>query len=111
MKALIIAVLFPATLYSQALPGWTLTWSDEFTQADSTAPDSSKWTYDLGGGGWGNSELQYYTNSTNNARIENGELIIEVREENLGGYGYTSARLKTQGKFVQAYGRFEARLR
>jgi beta-glucanase (GH16 family) len=111
MNAITLFLLLALPLSAQALPGWTLVWSDEFTQADGTAPDSSKWTHDLGGGGWGNSELQYYTNSTNNARIENNELIIEVREENVGGYGYTSARLKTQGKFEQAYGRFEARIK
>ena len=111
MNALIIAFLFPATIYAQALPGWILTWSDEFTQANGTAPDSVKWGYDLGGGGWGNSELQYYTNSTNNARIENNELVIEVREENIGSYSYSSARLLTKGKFEQTYGRFEARIK
>ncbi|MGJ8698087.1 MAG: glycoside hydrolase family 16 protein [Verrucomicrobiaceae bacterium] len=111
MKFLFLLLFFPTTLSAQALPGWTLTWSDEFTQVNGTAPDSAKWGFDLGGGGWGNNELQYYTNSTNNARVQNNELVIEVREENISGYGYSSARLLTKGKFEQAYGRFEARIK
>jgi beta-glucanase (GH16 family) len=65
----------------------------------------------LGGGGWGNNELQYYTSRTNNVRIENGKLVIEARQENYSGSNYTSARLKTQGKVSWAYGRIEARIK
>jgi hypothetical protein len=78
-----------------APPGFpTLLWSDEF---NGSAINSSNWTYDLGNGGFGNNELQNYTNRSVNARTENGTLIIEARRENLGGSAYTSARLKTQG--------------
>jgi len=76
-----------------------LAWSDEFNGASIS---SSNWTYDLGNSGFGNNELQNYTNRPVNARIENGSLIIEARRENLGGSLYTSARLKTQG--LQTFG-------
>ncbi|MEM9080027.1 MAG: glycoside hydrolase family 16 protein [Verrucomicrobiota bacterium] len=102
--------------YSQQLPGWNLVWADEFTQADGSAPDPAKWGYDIGRGsnGWGNAELQYYTNSRDNSRIENNELVIEVREETNflnSGANYTSARLLTQGLAEFQYGRIEARIR
>jgi len=97
--------------YGQSLPGRTLLWADEFSQADGTAPNSSKWGYDLGGNGWGNNELQYYTNRTDNARIEGGELVIEAKAENFGGRNYTSARLLTKDKASWTYGRMEARIR
>lgn len=83
-----------------APPGFSrLIWSDEF---NGTSISSANWGFDLGGGGWGNNELQNYTNSPENARISNGMLVIETRRENFGGNAYTSARLKTQGK--QSFG-------
>ena len=98
---------------AQGIPGWTLVWSDEFAQADGSSPDSAKWAYETGtgSGGWGNNELEYYTSRTNNVRIENGQLVIEARQESYLGSGYTSARLKTQGKASWAYGRMEARMK
>jgi hypothetical protein len=79
-----------------APPGFpNLLWSDEFT---GSTINSSNWTYDIGNSGWGNNELENYTNRSENARIENGMLIIEARRENLGGSAYTSARLKTEGR-------------
>jgi len=86
-----------------------LVWSDEFNI--NGHPDTTKWAYNIGTGnnGWGNNELEYYTNSNNNARVENGNLIIEARKENLGGQNYTSARMLTQGKADWTYGRFEIR--
>jgi len=86
-----------------------LVWSDEFNITGH--PDTTKWAYNIGTGsnGWGNNELEYYTNSNNNARVENGNLIIEARKENLGGQNYTSARMLTQGKADWTYGRFEIR--
>lgn len=86
-----------------------LVWSDEFDQG--SMPDSAKWNYNIGNGvnGWGNNEKEYYTNDVNNARIENGHLIIEARKENKGGKSYTSARLLTQGKASWTYGSFEIR--
>jgi len=95
------------------------TWADEFNAAAGTPVDGNKWKFDIGGGGFGNNELQYYTNSTSNAAHDGqGHLVITARKENPAGYGcwygscqYTSARLLTQGKFTQTYGRFEARLK
>ncbi|WP_420319768.1 glycoside hydrolase family 16 protein [Flagellimonas sp.] len=87
--------------------------ADEFN-TDGT-PDRSIWTYDIGrgpnGDGWGNQELQYYTNRTDNVKVDNGYLLITAKEEAFEGASYTSARLKTQGLFEQQYGRFEARIR
>jgi beta-glucanase (GH16 family) len=95
---------------------YTLIWHDEFDGPNGSPPDPKKWTHDLGGGGWGNQELESYTNRAENARIENGNLVITARKEDYEGSDhiareYTSARLKTQGLFSQAYGRFEARIR
>lgn len=102
---------FASPALSQSLPGWTLVWADEFIQAEGTSPNPAQWGYDTGGGGWGNNELQYYTSRTNNARIENGQLVIEARKENLGGRNFTSARLLTKGKSSWTYGRVEARIK
>jgi beta-glucanase (GH16 family) len=101
------------SLAARGQTNWTLVWADEFTQANGTAPDSAKWAYDIGtgSGGWGNNEKQYYTARTNNVRIENNQLVIEARQESYMGSGYTSARLKTQGKASWTYGRMEARLK
>ncbi len=98
-------------LDAQSLLGRTLLWADEFSQSDGTTPDSTKWGYDIGGSGWGNNELQYYTNRTQNARIEGGSLVIEARAENFGGKNYTSARLLTKDKHSWTYGRIEARIK
>lgn len=87
---------------------YKLVWSDEFN--DPGLPDSSKWNYDVGGHGWGNQELQYYTaNRPANARVEGGNLIIEARKENWEGMKYTSARLVTKGKAEWQYGKIEVR--
>jgi beta-glucanase (GH16 family) len=93
---------------------WALVWSDEFSTQDGSSPDPTKWTYDLGGKGWGNHELESYTNRKQNARIEKGNLVITAQKETYTGADgitrdYTSARLKTQGLFTQTYGRIEAR--
>ncbi|AGC77483.1 glycosyl hydrolase family 16 [Nonlabens dokdonensis] len=76
------------------------------------APNSALWTYDIGTGdnGWGNNELQYYTDRTENVTVENGMLLITANREQFNGSSYTSARIKTEGLFEQAYGRFEARI-
>lgn len=85
-----------------------LVWSDEFNYTG--LPDPLKWGYDVGGGGWGNQEDQYYTeNRTENARVENGELIIEARKESFGGKDYTSARLVSRDKGDWLYGRIEVK--
>src|SRR4029450_6306099 len=83
-----------------APPGFPqLVWSDEF---NGTSINTGNWSFELGNSGFGNNELQNYTNRSQNARIENGMLVIEARRENLGGSAYTSARMKTQGK--QSFG-------
>jgi len=83
-----------------------LVWSDEFEKAG--LPDPTKWAYDIGGNGWGNNELQYYTDKRmENARIENGKLVIEARKEDYQSRKYTSARLLTMGKTTWKYGRVE----
>jgi beta-glucanase (GH16 family) len=112
------AFVSPTTHQAEAAVGG-LTWSDEFNGVAGTAPDSGKWVRESGGSGWGNNELQYYTSSTSNAAMDgNGHLVITARKENPAGYGcwygscqYTSARLNTAGRFTQAYGRFEARIK
>lgn len=97
-----------------------LVWSDEFNGSAGSAVDSTKWSFDIGGAGWGNNELEYYTNSTRNASMDGaGNLVITAIKEllpqkNRCWYGqcqYSSARIKSKGKFEQAYGRFEARLK
>jgi beta-glucanase (GH16 family) len=105
---------------SATLPGWVLTWSDEFNGPDGSAVDPTKWVHDVGGTGWGNQELEYYTDGTQNAIVTGGNLVITATTAGASGFTcaypssgpckYTSARLLTQGKFSQQYGRFEARI-
>ncbi len=94
---------------------WTLAWSDEFNGTDGSAPDPTKWVAETGGWGWGNQELEYYTSRLENAHQEGGNLVITAKKEDYTGpdgtRNYTSARLKTAGKFDQAYGKFEARIK
>jgi len=97
-------------------PSWKLVWSDEFNGRNGARVDSSKWVAETGGGGWGNNELEYYTSRPQNVSQENGKLVIKALQEKYSGAGgvtrnYTSARLKTLGKFSQTYGRFEARIK
>jgi len=87
---------------------WVKIWSDEFDYTG--LPNTTKWTYDVGGGGWGNGESQYYTDArSENARVENGNLIIEARKENYEGKNYTSARLVSKGLGDWKYGKIEVR--
>ena len=81
-------------------------WSDEFDTG--TALDSAVWSYDLGAGGWGNKELQEYTNNSENVRIEDGNLVITVQE---AGGSFTSARVRTEDKLTFKYGTIEARIK
>ncbi len=90
---------------------WQLVWSDEFDGAAGALPDPAKWTFDIGTGqdGWGNNELQSYTNNPENVSLDGlGNLVITAIQD---GNRFTSARIKTQGLFSQQYGRFEARLK
>ena len=87
---------------------YQLVWSDEFDYTG--LPDSAKWNYDVGGNGWGNNELEYYTSKRlDNARVENGNLVIEARKEAWQGMNYTSARLLTKGKMSWQYGKIDVR--
>jgi beta-glucanase (GH16 family) len=88
-----------------------LTMSDDFDVEG--APNSDIWSFETGTGidGWGNNELQYYTDRPENVTVQNGLLVITALKEEYNGASYTSARLLTKGKFKQAYGRFEARIK
>lgn len=95
---------------------YQLTWSDDFEGPAGQLPDPSNWVLETGTGpnndGWGNAELQYYTDRPENVSLDgNGHLAITARRENFAGAPYTSARISTQGLFEQAYGRFEARIK
>jgi beta-glucanase (GH16 family) len=85
------------------IPG--LLWADDFNTAG--APDATKWTYDTAAGGWGNSELEYYTTRSSNVYVSNGTLKIVALKENYMGSPYTSARIKTEGLYSFQYGRID----
>jgi beta-glucanase (GH16 family) len=96
--------------------GYVLTWSDEFNGTNGLLPDSKKWVMETGGDGWGNHELETYTNRSQNAHIQNGNLVVTSIKETFTGVDgitrpYTSARIKTAKLFEQKYGRFEARIK
>jgi beta-glucanase (GH16 family) len=98
----------------QTLPtkNYDLVWNDEFDGDSGTAPSDTKWTYDIGTGqnGWGNNELQSYTNNSRNISKDGlGHLVITAIKDGSGNY--TSARIKTEGLFSQQYGRIEARIK
>lgn len=87
-------------------PDWVQVWGDEFEQDG--RPDSTKWRYETGGHGWGNEERQYYTEARpENARVEEGHLLISARKEAYQSRAYTSARLNSDSSWT--YGRFEIR--
>ena len=111
--ALLLAIHSNPVSAEPAMPAseWKVVWSDEFKQPDGSAPDPSKWSYETGGSGWGNNELEYYTSRTNNVRIEDGKLVIEARKESYSGKDYTSGRLLTKGKWSGTHGRIEARIK
>jgi beta-glucanase (GH16 family) len=93
-----------------------LVWSDEFNGPNGSPVDRSKWVPETGGDGWGNHELEYYTDRVENASVHDGNLVVKAISEKYTGpdgvtRNYTSARLKTLGKFSQIYGRFEARIK
>ncbi len=117
VKGLLIVTLFFMILScsndeTQTVARFTeLVMQDEFDTDG--APNSTIWDYDIGTGtnGWGNNELQFYTDRVDNVKVENGVLLITAKEESYEGSAYTSARLLTKGLFEQTYGRFEARIR
>jgi beta-glucanase (GH16 family) len=106
--ASLLFLLSLSALHAQ--PGWKLVFSDEFDGPAGAAPDASKWVYDLGGNGWGNRELEIYTNKPENVSLDGkGHLAITAIKDSRGFY--TSGRIKTAGKFEFTYGRVAARLR
>ncbi|HEX2444975.1 MAG TPA: glycoside hydrolase family 16 protein [Vicinamibacterales bacterium] len=116
LRALCPLCVLLATLACMSSPdpitaaGRELVWSDEFDRAG--LPDPARWSYDVGGHGWGNKEMQFYTaDRPENARVEGGHLIVEARRENWQGSAYTSARLVTKRKGDWTYARIEARAR
>ncbi|MBN1601095.1 MAG: family 16 glycosylhydrolase [Chitinispirillaceae bacterium] len=106
--ASIYLILLSESVFSSSAENWVLVWQDEFNTPG--LPDNQKWSYDVGGDGWGNNELQFYTNKRlENARIEDSALIIETRKETFSGKNYTSARLVSKGKGDWLYGKVEVR--
>lgn len=106
----LVSILCLSVSLAAKAENWKLVWADEFNYTG--LPDSTKWGYDVGGHGWGNDESQYYTaKRLENARVENGSLIIEARKEQMQGKEYSSARLITKGKGDWKYGRFEIKAR
>jgi len=85
-------------------PGYQLAWADEFEQSEL---DLTAWNFDIGGGGWGNNELQYY--QQDNVVLDRGHLVITARREARGGRGFTSSRIKTEGEMEFTYGRVDIR--
>lgn len=86
---------------------YQLVWSDEF---NGSALDENNWGFNTGGGGWGNQEKQFYTDRTDNVRVEGGNLIIEAKKEDYGGAQYTSGRILSRNKKDFTYGKIEARI-
>lgn len=111
LTTFILTAILCASLQQQALSQtdttYQLVWSDEFNY--NGAPDSTKWVYNLGAGGWGNQESQYYTNRIDNAVVKNGTLQIIAQKEKHKGSDYTSARVLTKNKFSFTYGRVVTR--
>lgn len=95
---------------------WKLIWQDEFDGPDGSRINTNKWSFNVGGHGWGNNELEYYTDRPDNAFQAQGSLVIKALKEHYTGSDnvsreYTSARLITQKTFTATYGRFEARIK
>jgi beta-glucanase (GH16 family) len=115
----IVALVGPTSMAGAYSQYTNLVWADEF---NSTSLDTSKWAYDIGGGGWGNGELQTYTSNTNNVGVANGMLTLQAlygsqtttttrgkKIRTTTTSGYTSGKIKTLGKFNWQYGRVDVR--
>jgi len=114
------SLTIPCRAQNSAAPvnndGWQMVWSDEFNGPNGSSVDLTKWVVETGGQGWGNDELEYYTARAANLFVQDGNLVIRALAEKYTGpdgisRNYTSARMKTLGKFSQTYGRFEARIK
>ncbi|WP_066409554.1 glycoside hydrolase family 16 protein [Flavisolibacter tropicus] len=109
IKGLLTAIVLFTTIIAQG-QFKKLVWADEFNYQG--LPDNTRWSYDTGGHGWGNNELQYYTLvRPENARVENGNLVIEARKEDFKEAHFTSARLVSKNKGDWQYGRMEIKAR
>lgn len=110
MTLALLITLFPAGKAANAATSWNLVWSDEF---NGTSLNTADWTAEIGIGssGWGNNELQYYTNRSQNLQVTGGNLVITAQKESYSGSSYTSARIKTQGRKSFTYGKIEARMK
>jgi beta-glucanase (GH16 family) len=109
IRHLLIGTMLGSWLWgAAAAPAQTLIWAEEF---DGPTIDRTTWTFNVGGHGFGNGELQYHTARPENAYIENGKLVIEARRENYLGKQFTSARLTTHGRFAFKYGTLVARVK
>ena len=122
LQATPAAVLRPrlASALGRPRSRWSLVWNDEFEGPQGASFDPTKWSAEIGGGGFGNRELQFYTKLPANVALDGqSNLVITAREEPpsttlrcwYGPCRFTSARLRTQGLFARAFGRFEARIR
>lgn len=90
---------------------WELVWEDDFKGEAGSLPDPDRWTFDVGGDGWGNDQLEFNTDRAENAAVDgDGFLRITARREDYEGNTWTSARLKTKDRFATTYGRIEARI-
>jgi len=119
--AAVVAVALSAglTVVSRSDPAEAaVVWNEDFNGAAGAGVDTSKWNFDVGGGGWGNQELEYYTSGTSNVAMDGqGHLVITARKGS-GGHNdcwngtcqFTSGRIQTSGKFAQQYGHIEARI-
>jgi beta-glucanase (GH16 family) len=101
---------------TQTSTTWKLVWQDEFNEKNGSPVNAKKWTHEVGGGGWGNHELEYYTNRIENSYQADGLLVIKAIKESYSGTNgvtreYTSARLSTKKTFTAKYGKFEARIK
>lgn len=104
ITSLLLSQLFGSAQNEQ----WKLVWSDNFNNRG--LPDTSKWNYDIGNiNGWGNNELQYYTNDIHNAQVTKGNLVLSALRQQKDGFRYTSAKLVTRGKASWQYGKVEVR--
>jgi len=108
MRKLTILLIFLFSFYKNEAQTWNLVWSDEFS---GTTINTNNWSFETGAGGWGNSELEYYTNRPQNAVIQNDTLLIIGRKESYDGSNYTSARMKSEGLQYFTYGKIEASIK
>ena len=104
------------TVRAQKSTTWKLVWQDEFKEKNGSPVNAKKWTHEVGGAGWGNHELEYYTNRIENSYQADGMLVIKAIKESFSGTDrvtreYTSARLTTRKNFTVTYGKIEARIK